>query len=291
MRWIVILGVLGMLGACGGTQIPVHAGYRNDKVKLWKKPKTLKFDEKMEAKSEGDLSYAEFRRAKWFAIDVPSHGNLTLKLEITPPGDSANEDFDLALEVLDPGFRVIGKSDLEEEDAGELTKNKTLLELEPGRYLVHLYLQSRMDTADYILRASFQATKPAELKSDFPSQVAFVPSLPMVPLTDDTPPGRIKQPPKGPRRPPRPPKPPPDPTKPVPTILSARIIGVSVVSGGTRITVGRGISTGATSGMKAKLNGISGAFPIECNDNTCAATISATPDQVRGAGGSVTLIP
>ena len=54
------------------------------------------------------------------------------------------------MEILDPGYRVIAKSDLEEEDAHELTKSKTLYDLAPGKYLIHLYLQSRLDTADFI---------------------------------------------------------------------------------------------------------------------------------------------
>lgn len=289
MRWIVIVGLV--LGACGGAKIPMHSGYKNDKLKPWKKAKVLKWDDKNEAKAEGDLNYGDYRRARWYEIDVPSHGTLTLKLEITPPGDAANEDFDLAIEVLDPGFRVIGKSDLEDGDAGELTKTKTLLDLDPGKYLVHLYLQSRLDSADYVLRAAFAPTKPTELKSDFPAQVAFVPPLPMVPLQDETPPGKRPQPVTVVRTV-RTPKPKPTPTDPKPeTILSARIIGVSVVGDGTRITLGRGVSTGAKTGMKATLKGIGGAWPIECNDSTCATTVKATPDQVRGAGGSATLTP
>jgi len=291
MRWIVlVLASLVGLGACGGTKIPVHSGYKSDKAKPWKKPKNLTLDEKLEAKSEGELSYGDMRRARWYAIQLPSHGELSLKLEITPPGDEANEDFDLALEILDPGFRVISKSDLEDEDAGELTKNKTLFDLEPGKYLIHLYLQGRMDSADYVLRASFKGTKAAELKTDFPALVGFVPALPMVPLTDDTP-AKYRPPTNAVVRVTRAPKPPPGTPKPVATVLSARIVGVSVVTGGTKITVGRGTNTGAMSGMKAKLAGISGTYSIDCNENTCSATISATPDQIRGAGGSVTLLP
>ncbi len=287
MRWIVILGVL--LGACGGPKIPMHSGYKNDKLKPWKKAKVLKWDDKNEAKTEGDLNYAEYKRAKWIQIDIPSHGTLTLKLEITPPGDAANEDFDLAMEVLDPGYRIIGKSDAEESDAGELTKTKTLLDLDPGHYLVHLYLQSRMDSADFVLRATFSPTKAAELKTDFPAQVAFLPQLPMVPINDEVPPGKRPPPPTQITRTVRQPKPPkPDPAKPAPVVSTGRIVGVSVVGNGTRITI---VTNAQASGMKAQLKGISGAFPVECNGTVCAAVVAATPDQVRGAGGSVTLVP
>lgn len=289
MRWIVL--VLWLVG-CGGPKIPAHSGYKSDKSKPWNKAKALKFSEdKGEAKSEGELNYADHRRARWYALTLPTHGELTIKVEITPPGDATNEDFDLGVEVLDPHFRVISKSDLEDgEDAGELTKTKPLFDLEPGKYLVHLYLQSRVDTADYILRATFKATKAAEAKTDYPAQVAFYPSLPMVPLNDDTP-ARYRPTNVVTRvRNPKPPK--PQPGKPPPVaVLTARIVGVSVVGNSTRIVVGRGTTTGAASGMKAKLNGIPGVFAIDCNENTCSAVVNATPDQVRGAGGTVTLLP
>jgi hypothetical protein len=269
----------------------MHSGYKSDKAKPWKKPKVLKLDDKNEAKTEGDLNYGTFQRAKWFEVNLPRHGELALRLEITPPGEAANDDFDLALEILDPGFRVISKSDLEDEEgAHELTKTKTLFDLEPGKYLVHIYLQGRMDTADFILRATFKPTAAAELKSDFPNQVAFVPNLPMVPLNDDTPPGRIK-PTTVVTRVKRTPAVKPTDPKPAATPLTARIVGVNVVAGGTRIIVGRGTNTGANSTMKAKLGGINGTFAIECNENTCSALVTATPDQVRGAGGTVTLLP
>lgn len=292
MRWIVLVITIA---ACGGPQIPTHSGYKSDKSKPWKKPKVLAFDEKSEAKTEGELSYPEMRRAKWFALDLPANGELALRLEITPPGDATNEDFDLAVEVLDPGFRVIAKSDLEESDTGELTKTKTLLDLAPGRYLIHLYLQGRMDTADFVLRAVFKRTAPAEVKSNFPAEVDFVPMLAMVPLTDDTPKNykpqvvvvKTTKQPKGPR----PPKPPPD--VPV-TTVNARVMGLQVVGNSTEITIGRGTASvpPALDGMKAKVSGVSGVVSISgCNERTCKATVKATPDQITKAGGSVVLSP
>ena len=283
------------MAACGGPQVPAHNGYKSEKAKPWKKPKPLVLDDKGEAKAEGDLSYPDMRRAKWFAIDLPSNGELSLKLEITPPGEAVNDDFDLAYEVLDPGFRVIGKSDLEDEDAHEVQKAKTLRDLVPGKYLVHLYLQGRMDTAEYVLRVAFKQTKPADVKSDFPAQVEFVPPLPMVALNDDTPPGMIKKPPpKGPRGGGgRPPPPPPPPGKDVKETVTARIVGVSVVSGGVQILIGRGTASKASNGMKAVLKGISGSYEIgSCTETTCRATITgATADQIKAAGGSVVLNP
>jgi hypothetical protein len=293
MRWIVSLSILFCAGAvaCGGPQIPTHNGYKQKETKPWKKPKALKFDDKKEAKVDGDVSYPDMRRARWFEVALPSNGQLSLALEITPPGDAVNDDFDLGLEVLDPSYRVISKSDLEDEDAHELNKKKTLVDLAPGKYLVHIFLQGRMDTADFALRASFKPTQAAEVKTNFPAEVPFVPVLAMVPLQDDTPRNykaqtqavvKVIKKPNTPKEPPPPPA----------ATVSARIIGVQVVAGGTLITVGRGKSSGASDGMKAKINGISGAFTIgNCNDRTCTATVSATPDQIKNSNGTVTLSP
>jgi hypothetical protein len=288
MRWIV--PAVCLLVACGGTKVPVHSGYKSDKAKPWKNAKAIKLDDKSEGKADGTLNYASHLRARWYFIQVPSHGELTVRMEVTPPGDEVNEDFDLAIELLDPGFRVIGKSDKEDEDSGELTKTKTLFDIEPGKYYVHLYLQGRLDSADYNLKATFKSTKAADKASDFPTQVAFIDALPMVPLNDDTPKSYRPTPVVVTTSRPRPTQPKKPDEKPV-TVLSARIVGVSVAGGGTRIILGRGTLTGAATGMKAKLNGIPGVFAIECNDNTCATVVSATPDQIKGAGGTVTLLP
>jgi hypothetical protein len=287
--------VLLIVAGCGGAQVPMHNGYKGKKPAPWKKAKALKFDDKMEAKAEGELSYPNYKRAVWYVADLTQPGQLDLRLEITPPGDAVNEDFDLGFEVMDPGFRTIAKSDLEEGDAGEFTKAKSLLDLEPGKYYVHLYLQGRLDTADYVLRATFKPMSSVG-KSDFPAQVAFVPTLPMVPLQDDTPKNykpdkppvvTVRKGPKGPK------PPPPDPKKPDPgPSMNARILGMTVVSGGTQITVGRGTAGGAAVGMKGKIVGVAtGSFTLaSCNERSCTAVVSATPDQIKGSG-SVVLTP
>lgn len=291
MRWIVSLFVV--LAACGGTQIPAHNGYKPKEAKPWKKPKALKFDDKLETKSEGSVSYPDMRRAKWYEVTLPANGQLTISLEITPPGDGVNDDFDLAMEVFDPADRVVAKSDLEETDAHELTKKKTLVDLLPGKYLIHVYLQGRMDTADFVLHASFKATAAAEVKSDYPTKVPFMPALAQVPLQDDTP--RNYKPPVPEKRPTqvthitkKPVTPPPPPA----AVVTARILGISVVSGGTQITLGRGTATGAANGMKGKIGGVAVTFEIgNCNERTCSATIAATPDQIKNSNGMVTLSP
>lgn len=283
----------GAVAGCGGTQVPTHNGYKGKKAQPWKKAKQLKWDEKSEAKVEGELSYADYRRAHWYQADLASAGQLELRLEITPPGDAVNDEFDLGFEVLDSGFRSIAKSDKEEgDDVGDLTKTKTLLDLEPGKYYIHLYLQGRLDTADYVLKATFKPMASVG-KSDFPAKVAFVPTLPMVPLNDDTP--KSYKPPtektnvKIARRKAALPK--EEKKEPVQQ-MTARIINMQVVSGGTQITVGRGTSGGAAVGMKGKIVGVStGSFTLAaCNERACTATVQATPDQIKGSG-SVVLNP
>jgi hypothetical protein len=294
MRWIVLVPVAllaAAAAACGGPKVPMHSGYKSDTNKPWKKPKVLAFDEKNEAAADGDLSYRDFRRARWYAVDLPANGELTVKADITPPGESVNDDFDLALEVLDPGFRVISKSDKEEADAGELAKAKTLVDLVPGRYLIHLYLQGRMDTAEYSLRVSYKRTAPAAVKTSFPAEVEFVPPLALVPPKDDTP---ANYRPEKPvvrtstviRRPP-----PKEPDKPKVELITARITAIVVVNNKTQITIGRGTATKAANGMKVKVNGLGVFEVVECTETRCKALIPGTPDQVRSGGENVTLMP
>ncbi len=298
MRRVVSLAVLIFsVGACGGVEIPQHNGYKSEKLKPWKAAKVLTFDAKSgEAKAEGSLSYPDMKRAHWYAIDLPSNGILSLKLEVTPPGDATNDDFDLAMEILDPGNRVIAKADAEEADAHDLTKKRDVPDLVPGRYLIHLYLQSRLDTADFILHASFKPTAAATVKSDFPEHVAFLPALAMVPITDDTPakykpPVVVSHPPTG-RHPPQTPVGPKPPVVTPVAAVTARIIGVTVAGTGSQITIGRGTETGATPSMKVKIPGVATLFALAgCGPRVCTAVVSVTPDAIKASGGDVELIP
>ncbi len=282
--------------ACGGPEIPQHNGYKSDKAKPWKKARTLKLDDQNQAKAKGDLSYPDMRRAVWYDLELVQQSDVDLMVEINGPGDAVNDNFDLGVELLDPGFRKLVRKDQEEGDQ-QAEEKKTLQakNLAPGHYYVHMYLQSRLDTADYVLHVNLHPAPPSVGKSDFPALVAFPSQLAMVPISDDTPKG-YKPPTTTPvvvththKAPPPPKK---DPTPPPPTTLSARIINIAVVSGGTQITVGRGTSSGAQAGMKGKVNGLaSGAFTLTaCNERTCTATVAATPDQIKGSG-SVVLTP
>lgn len=291
MRWIVLVPVALALAiaACGGPKVPTHSGYKTDTAKPWKKPKALALDEKLEAKTDGELAYRDYKRARWYSIELPATGELTLKFDITPPGEAVNEEFDLAFEVLDPGFRVISKSDLEEADAYELAKSRTLVDLSAGKYLIHVYLQGRMDSAEYELRASFKRTAPAEVKTTFPAEVEFIYPLAMVPPNDDTP-KTYKAPTVVKTTTVRRPRPKPADPKPKAAPLTARIIGVLIVDNKTQITIARGIANEAFDGMKGQLKGF--GFTLSgCTERRCQAVLSATPDQIRSAGDTVLLTP
>lgn len=291
-RVVLALVALTFGAACGGPQIPQHNGYKADNKKPWKHAKDVKLDDKGEFKADGSLNYGEYKRAHWYGLDLPSNGDLELKMDITPPGDAANDDFDLAWEILDPGSRVVAKSDLEEGDAHELAKTKKLVDLAPGHYLIHVYLQGRMDTADFTIHGAFHATAKAEVKSDFPAQVAFMPALAMVAIQDEAPKNYKPTPAVAVTHvvkhtgtaPPLPVTPPPS------AAVTARILSVNVVTGGTQIVIGRGTETGANDKMHGKINGTSITFNMAgCSPRTCTAVVSATPDQIKNSAGDATL--
>ncbi|MGE3545687.1 MAG: hypothetical protein AB7L28_17245, partial [Kofleriaceae bacterium] len=197
------------------------------------------------------------------------------------------DDFDLGVEVFDASYHVLAKSDLEDEDAHELTKTRVVSGLHAGRYLIHLYLQGRMDIADFTLRTAVKrSTAPTEV--DLGVNVAFPPALPMVPLEDDSPRGSRPATPTVTVVKKKPPK-----EEPPAKALSARIIGVKVQPGGTMITIGRGTEGGAATGMKGSIPGLAGGgFELaSCTARTCAAKVSATPDQIKASSGTVVLTP
>jgi hypothetical protein len=276
------VAVMVALAACAGG-IPSHAGYKNNKVKPWKKPKAIPLDDQGDGKVDGALIYAEFRRAKWYAVDLPTTGQLDLSLEISPPGD--DEDFDLAMEVLDPNFQVIVRADVEEDDAHEIVKQRSLYDLSAGRYLIHLYLQRRIDQAEYDLKVKF-VPRARAFESDFPAQVAFTPPLPVVPLLDDTPADfRVAKKPTV-RRTGKGKKPTVVAEPEAGKKISARVINVAVSGGSSVITVDRGTSQGVEDGMKGYVQGIKGGgFTVtSCTERSCKGKVTATPDQISKSG-------
>ena len=142
MRRLVL--VLLAAAACGGVQVPQHNGYKANAKQPWKKPKVLKLDDKGEAKDDGNLSYPDMRRAKWYAIDTPSYGHARgqgrhpRRRATTSTRTSTSGSRSLRPRLRRTLFLADAES---QEDAHELTKKHTTVDLAPGRYLVHLYLE------------------------------------------------------------------------------------------------------------------------------------------------------
>jgi hypothetical protein len=281
---LVLATISGAMIGCGGADIPEHSGYKNDRVKPWKKPKLIPLDDKNEGKAEGELVYAEYTRARWYAVDLPEEGELDVKIE-TATVNEGDEEFDVAFEVLDQNFQVLIRADNEEEDAHELNKTRTLYELTAGRYLIHLYLQRRIDQAEYDLKVAFRPQSKA-FESDFPAQVAFVGRLPGVPPFDDTPAGYRPQIVRKPTSKKPGSKKPVVEKAPVTNTMSASIINVVVSGAGSIITVNRGTNQGISDGMTGYVKGLKGAsFKLSsCGERSCKATVAATPDQISRAG-------
>lgn len=278
--WFVTVAALA---ACGGVQVPQHNGYKGKNPEPWKKSKELKLVEKegkYTGKAEDSLDYATFKRARWYKVTLPGPGKLDLDVEITPGTDA--EEMDVGFEVLSPRYEVLARSDADSDDANEQKKQKSLPDLPEGSYLVHLYLQGRMDSADVELRATFTRGE-LPWKSDFPNQVAFVGELAAVPPLDDTP---MKAPPPK-KPPPRTPRTPREPVEPVETVdpgapkpVGASITNVEPAGSGVRITVGAGTNAGVQDGWKGSISGLKGSgFVVSgCGPVTCTATVRVSPD-------------
>jgi hypothetical protein len=287
--WFVTVVVLA---ACGGVQVPQHNGYKGKNPEPWKKAKEVKLaekDGKYVGKVEDSLDYGTFKRARWYKLSLPGSGKLDLDLEITPGTDA--EEMDVGFEVLSPSYEVLAHSDAESDDANEQKKQKSLPDLAEGDYLVHLYLQGRLDSADVELKATFTRGE-LPWKSDFPMQVAYVGDLAAVPPLDDTPVKAPppKKPPTGPRPPKTPPPPPEDPATPGQVKIGASITNVEPAGSGARITIGAGTNAGVADGWKGSINGLKGSsFTVSgCGPVTCQATVKVSADDAA-AKGRVTL--
>lgn len=277
--------------ACGGKQVPQHNGYKGKKPTPWTKAKAIEFDEEYKAKVSGELDYGEFKRARWYSLTLPGPGTVTFDFEFIP---SSEEDMDVAFEVLDPNNKVLVRADADADDVNEQKKQRKLTDLDEGTYLVHVYLEGRMDAADFDLKLAFErGTK--VWKSDFPNQVAFIGDLAAVPPVDDTPskappPPRCGVPgkPKCVRRPPPPPPPeckPPDPKCSGVQPLDATITDVKPDAAGARITIGAGTGDGVADGNKGFVLGVKkSSFTLTgCNPVRCSAVVRVSVDEIRGA--------
>jgi len=326
---VLVACVFLSLAACG-PKVPQHAGYKTKSP--WKKSKPIVLDEKLQAKAKGSLDYGAYKRAKWYYVEITGDGTLDLKLDFQPTDDGG--DATVAMEVLDASYRVISEDedapvvaekkakkkkhakheddegdeegeedeeddgDADDEGSGDETqKTRQLTGLHPGRYYVHLFLTGRLDSADYELQVGFTSVA-TSAETDFPKQVAWLPSLPVVPVEDDAPAvakkperkphgGGGKKPPKD-KPPEEPAEEPAGPGGPV----KGLVIGAAAASGGsTNITINGGTDAGLAAGRKGTLAGVkNGAFTItSCSQRSCKATVKASLDEVNKSTMQVTI--
>jgi len=271
-------------GTACGPAFPTHDGYPEAAKQPWKKPAKLALDGKLEAEVEGSVSYEQRNRARWYAVELPTPGELAIKFTYEPLGE---REFDLAFEVLGPNFNVLTTANAEDDDAKKDKKERTLYELAPGTYYVHVYTQGRMDAADFTLDLKHTMVTPEE-KTDFPAQVAYVDPLAVVPAVDDAPP-----PTRRPRRPrgPRQPKQPDQPEPPTGDSLSGRIAGYGVAGGKTKLIVDRGSNDGVSIGWRGQVVSKdgravrSGGFTVSAvRGNECEGMVSLSVDDAKAAG-------
>jgi hypothetical protein len=284
--------------ACGGADIPQHNGYKSAKARPWQRPTVLELDEGLEAEVDDAVSYPKRQRARWYAVDLPTHGEM--QVEMTVVGLADDREIDLAFEVMDEGYQTLAQADREEDDAGEEQKTRTVKGLAPGRYYIHVYAQRRLDEADFTLQVGFRGT--AEDGGDtanpnFPATVAYITALPDIPAVDDAP-AHVPEPTPQPvakkckgSRCKKKPEPRQPEAQPPPKAIRARIAGiVSVTSGGTLIRIDRGSQQGIKVGWKGSVvtssgSAISGgAFEIsKVTGGESFATVRATADSVTAA--------
>jgi hypothetical protein len=297
--------VVPTLVACGGSPVPLHNGYKKNNSSPWKKAAEIKLDDAHTGKADGDLDYKDYRRAKWYVVNLATDGDLAVDLDVTPPSD---DKFDLAIEVLDgTSFQVLAKGDKDDDDANETKKTKTLTGLKAGPYLIHLYLEGRLDTCEYdvAVKVTPAATTAAiDPNDDFPAEVQYPPDFPVVPLQDDTP----VQPPGGhgggggghgghgghgtgtgttttPEK-----------TTTTTTTggepVSGRIVVVGVNGADTVITFNKGTADNLKEGSKGSVDGVAnGSFEAYgCSEHACHGKVKATVDQVQHSG-KVTVNP
>ena len=275
------------LGACG-PKVPQHPGYKSKTAEPWKKAKPIALKAGA-GEVEGALDYGKYRRSRWHAVDLPGDGELTITLEQHGGGEQKT---DVAFEIVDStSYKVLAKADREDEDAFEEEKLRNATDLRQGRYLVHVYLQGRLDVAEYELKVKYDARAVANQGGPIAANLAFPPDLPVVPIDDDTPVTKKPRTGGGGSRPREPqtdkPATPTTPTMTGP--VAGRVINVSVVDGGVEITINRGTDQGLVDGAKGRVDSLKNSdFTLKaCGNRSCKAVVRATPDQVGGKGVTV----
>jgi hypothetical protein len=304
VRHLFIVAVASSFLTVGcGPKVPQHDGYKNKKYKPWAKPKMIEFDEDNEAEVDGWVDYSKRKRARWYLTEIPGDGELNIEMKVTAIGDGEeeeqDEEFDLAFEVLDEEFRVITTANLDDDDAGDRRKDRTLYELPQGKYYVHVYAQARLDKAEFAIEMKWKRGS-IEEETNFPKEVDWPPTLALVPAFDDTPVAldepKKKKKKKYKKKKYKKKKKKTDKKetkkddKPKAGGMAGRIVNLSAAGGGTRITINRGSSKGVEVGWKGAVinsKGQSipdGTFTIDkVTASESQGTVGASRDAVEAA--------
>lgn len=283
-RFFPLLLSLGFAATACGPRAPAHNGYRPNRIEPWTKAKKLEWSDDLETEVDDKVSYPDRRRARWYEVELPHYGELELKLSSTQLGEP-KPDFDLAFEVLNASGRVLARAGVEEDDAGEETKERTITEMPAGVYLVHVYAQERTDAAEFNLQIAFKRLPPPDT-STFPDEVPYVGALAAVPPVDDAPPPVTRRR----RRRDRPPRRDPQPEQPAVKALKVRIANITARGGRTAIRIAagknRGVAVGwsgsvVTRGGKSISNG--GFKVTKVTATESYASVRASADAVNAA--------
>ena len=221
-----VLALLLVIG-CGPKAIE-HSGYPDGETKPWNQPKTLKLDERYEAKVDGTVSYPKKDRARWFVVDLPADGKMTASITI----DARAPGADLGMEILDAGYNVVSKDG---DDELQPKKERVADKVTGGRAYIHIYTLKRADEADFTLRlrfAPFLTTTPVTQPVAVADEIPNNPDLPQVPSADAKrrTGGTVKHVDK----------PPDDKPKPPPKGVSAKIYEFGIREGKVHIKIDKG---------------------------------------------------
>jgi hypothetical protein len=288
---LFLVGNLCLAGACGGSA-PVHTGYPEGDSAPWEKASSLRLNDNLEAMSEGELSFPNRHRARWYAVDLPAPGKITARVST----ESTVKGADIAMEILDAGFNVNAEGQ-NDDDIGQPKKVREYKDARQGKSYIHIYTIGRDDVVAYTLRVRFEpkpqtariepVTSPSGPdKTQFPWTVPNLPVLPQVgkgggggTVAKETPP------------------PPPDPNAGF-TVIKATIIEFNSAGSGVRVILNKGQNQNLADGLEGDV--LSGGKPLKgghfkiksCHADDCEAVApSATMDQIQANRSVVVKIP
>jgi hypothetical protein len=281
-RLLVALFLIG----CGPKAID-HSGYPDGEAKPWSRPKSIKLDERYEAKIDDIVSYPKKERARWYVVELPADGKMTATITIEPRAPGA----DLGMEILDAGFNVISK---DADDELQPKKERVADKVTGGKAYIHVYTLKRPDEADYTLRLRFApslATTPVTTTVAVADEIPNNPDLPQVPSADAK-----RRPGPRPEKPDKPDK--PDKPLPAPKGVSARIYEFGIKDGKVHIKVDKGQVDGVEAGWRGHMVSAKSGDKIPGSDFTvqkvkesdCEATVPGITMDVAQQNRGVRLI-